>query len=189
MWRIKVFNFKMNCFLRNLHFHRSLIFKFRLILRDWNDECIYKYITRYLDYVVFFICSLIFNSIKSIFFCQNNLSFMHIFKKNFCSIKKIIDIFKFMLYRYNISIFYIVLHDLRIVINASSQTFQEGERNRVNWIIVSRNHSLETFRKMDEKCRNVPDEPSELRFLIDFVMLPFIFGSFSKSFISFYFSR
>lgn len=123
------------------------------------------------------------------FFCQNNLSFMRIFKKNFCSIKKIIDIFKFMLYRYNISIFYIVLHDLRIVINASSQTFQEGERNRVNWIIVSRNHSLETFRKMDEKCRNVPDEPSEPRFLIDFVMLPFIFGSFSKSFISFYFSR
>lgn len=79
-----------------------------------------------MDYVVFFICSLIFNSIKSIFFCQNNLSFMRIFKKNFCSIKKIIDIFKFMLYRYNINIFYIVLHDLRIVINASSQTFQEG---------------------------------------------------------------
>lgn len=51
---------------------------------------------------------------------------MRIFKKNFCSIKKIIDIFKFMLYRYNINIFYIVLHDLRIVINASSQTFQEG---------------------------------------------------------------
>lgn len=65
---------------------------------------------RYLDYVVFLICSLIFNSIKSISFCQNNLSFMHIFKKNFCSIKKIIDIFKFMLYRYIIvSTFFFIL--------------------------------------------------------------------------------
>lgn len=44
------------------------------------------------------------------FFCQNNLSFMRIFKKNFCSIKKIIDIFRFMLYRYIIvSTFFFIL--------------------------------------------------------------------------------
>lgn len=60
------------------------------------------------------------------------------------------------------------------------KTFQEYHRVQLNRFSFAWN----CFRKLDEKCRNVP------RFLIDFVMLPFfIFGSFSNSFIPFYFSR
>lgn len=49
MWRIKVFNFKMNCFLRNLHFHIDHLFSNKLTLGDWIDIILFHYTNVYIN--------------------------------------------------------------------------------------------------------------------------------------------
>lgn len=129
----------------------------------------------HLDYVVFSICSSIFILKKyshSPFFCQNN-SFVFLKKKKIFSIKKVIHLDSYLIIRKDT----LLLHDVQMVIQNISRIYHRVQLNRFSF-------AWNCFRKLDEKCRNVP------RFLIDFVMLPFfIFGSFSNSFIPFYFSR
>lgn len=97
-------------------------------------------------------------------------------KKKKFSIKKVIHLdsyFRSLIIRKDT----LLLHDVQMVIQNISRIYHRVQLNRFSF-------AWNCFRKLDEKCRNVP------RFLIDFVMLPFfIFGSFSNSFIPFYFSR
>lgn len=130
---------------------------------------------------------------------------MRNFKKKIFSIKKVIDIFRFILYRDIIvsAFFFILGHWLSektsyithyCCVTRSSNRYQCQLANIEKWITFIESSflvviRLKHFENWTKNAETVPDEPSEPRFLIDFVMLPFIFGSFSKSFISFYFSR